>query len=97
MSWQSYVDEHLMCEAVEGHTLSHAITDNGGAALGSSSPFPRVLRFSLSQHFLHYVLFLSDHPICFVLVWFWGMPHTLNLSHKFWNFNNILLIYVVYT
>ncbi|KAI9119400.1 hypothetical protein K1719_010075 [Acacia pycnantha] len=43
MSWQSYVDEHLMCEAVEGHTLaSAAITGNGGAVWAQSSAFPQL-------------------------------------------------------
>ncbi|KAI9081200.1 hypothetical protein K1719_036822 [Acacia pycnantha] len=50
MSWQSYLDEHLMCEAVEGHTLdSAAITGNGGAVWAQSSAFPQVLRFSTNS------------------------------------------------
>ena len=42
MSWQTYVDEHLMCE-IEGHHLtSAAIVDHEGAAWAQSTAFPEV-------------------------------------------------------
>ena len=42
MSWQKYVDEHLMCE-IEGHHLtSAAIAGHDGAVWAQSAAFPEV-------------------------------------------------------
>jgi hypothetical protein len=42
MSWQAYVDEHLMCE-IEGHHLAAAaIVGHDGAAWAQSTAFPEV-------------------------------------------------------
>lgn len=42
MSWQSYVDEHLMCE-IEGHHLtSAAIIGHDGTVWAQSAAFPPV-------------------------------------------------------
>ncbi|AQL00685.1 Profilin-1 [Zea mays] len=41
MSWQTYVDEHLMCE-IEGHHLtSAAIVGHDGAVWAQSTAFPQ--------------------------------------------------------
>ncbi|KAG8088372.1 hypothetical protein GUJ93_ZPchr0010g10696 [Zizania palustris] len=41
MSWQTYVDDHLMCE-IEGHHLtSAAIVGHDGAVWAQSSAFPQ--------------------------------------------------------
>jgi len=43
MSWQTYVDEHLMCE-IEGHHLtSAAILGHDGAVWAQSAAFPQVI------------------------------------------------------
>jgi hypothetical protein len=43
MSWQTYVDEHLMCE-IEGHHLtSAAIVGHDGAVWAQSTAFPQVI------------------------------------------------------
>jgi hypothetical protein len=52
MSWQSYVDDHLMCE-IEGHHLtSAAIVGHDGSVWAQSAAFPAVrvwlLRFLIS-------------------------------------------------
>jgi profilin len=42
MSWQTYVDEHLMCE-IEGHHLtSAAIVGHDGTVWAQSAAFPPV-------------------------------------------------------
>ncbi|KAH1105493.1 hypothetical protein J1N35_009261 [Gossypium stocksii] len=45
MSWQTYVDEHLMCD-IEGqgqHLKSAAIVGHDGSVWAQSSAFPRVI------------------------------------------------------
>lgn len=44
MSWQTYVDDHLMCD-IDGHTLTltaAAIIGHDGAVWAQSSNFPQV-------------------------------------------------------
>ncbi|AQK94981.1 profilin homolog2 [Zea mays] len=49
MSWQAYVDEHLMCE-IEGHHLAAAaIVGHDGAAWAQSTAFPEV-RYQVHGH-----------------------------------------------
>ena len=48
MSWQTYVDEHLMCE-IEGsgqHLSSAAITGLDGTVWAQSAKFPQVISYS---------------------------------------------------
>ncbi|XVE52010.1 hypothetical protein DITRI_Ditri02bG0086000 [Diplodiscus trichospermus] len=41
MSWQTYVDEHLMCDVGDGRTLTAAaITGHDGSVWAQSSSFP---------------------------------------------------------
>ncbi|EPS66446.1 profilin, partial [Genlisea aurea] len=40
MSWQSYVDEHLMCEIDGNHLTSAAIIGHDGLVWAQSSTFP---------------------------------------------------------
>ncbi|KAF7819747.1 profilin-4 [Senna tora] len=43
MSWQSYVDDHLMCDVGDGHTLaSAAITGHDGSVWAQSANFPQL-------------------------------------------------------
>lgn len=52
MSWQAYVDDHLMCD-IEGHQLSAAaILGHDGSVWAQSTSFPQVLSLSLSTLFL---------------------------------------------
>jgi len=52
MSWQTYVDEHLMCD-IEGHHLtSAAIVGHDGAVWAQSAAFPQVIAIA------------SAFPIC---------------------------------
>ena len=45
MSWQAYVDDHLMCE-IEGHHLtSAAIIGHDGTVWAQSAAFPSVSGF----------------------------------------------------
>ncbi|MBA0794145.1 hypothetical protein Gohar_018497, partial [Gossypium harknessii] len=42
MSWQTYVDDHLMCEIENGHHLSSAaILGLDGSVWAQSSAFPK--------------------------------------------------------
>jgi profilin len=60
MSWQSYVDDHLMCD-IDGQQLtSAAIVGLDGSVWAQSDKFPQVsLSFSLSV-----VLFNSPLSTC---------------------------------
>jgi len=52
MSWQTYVDEHLMCE-IEGHHLtSAAIIGHDGTVWAQSTAFPQVSAPLLVRSFL---------------------------------------------
>jgi profilin len=58
MSWQTYVDEHLMCE-IEGHHLSSAaILGHDGTVWAQSAAFPQVIDRRLAT-FLHVLVFMS--------------------------------------
>jgi profilin len=62
MSWQTYVDEHLMCE-IEGHHLtSAAIVGHDGATWAQSTAFPEVTA-TQSPLVLHYVIVCMVDPI----------------------------------
>lgn len=43
MSWQAYVDDHLMCEIEGNHLTSAAIIGVDGSVWAQSSTFPQVL------------------------------------------------------
>ena len=48
MSWQTYVDEHLMCE-IEGqgqHLSAAAIIGHDGSVWAQSTNFPQVIYYS---------------------------------------------------
>jgi hypothetical protein len=54
MSWQTYVDEHLMCE-IEGHHLtSAAIIGHDGTVWAQSTAFPQVSARPFAHSFLPY-------------------------------------------
>lgn len=43
MSWQTYVDEHLLCENEGNHLTSAAIIGQDGTVWAQSANFPQVL------------------------------------------------------
>lgn len=43
MSWQTYVDDHLMCEIEGNHLTSAAIIGHDGSVWAQSSSFPQVI------------------------------------------------------
>lgn len=45
MSWQTYVDDHLMCEIDGNHLTSAAIIGQDGSVWAQSSNFPQVRLF----------------------------------------------------
>lgn len=50
MSWQTYVDEHLMCD-IEGNQLSSAaIIGHDGTVWAQSASFPQVPQFQFQLH-----------------------------------------------
>ena len=57
MSWQAYVDDHLMCEIDGNHLTSAAITGLDGTVWAQSPDFPQVL--SLSFFFLFFYSYIS--------------------------------------
>lgn len=59
MSWQTYVDEHLMCE-IEGtgqHLSSAAIFGTDGTVWAKSSAFPEVILFVFKIYYT--ILYVS--------------------------------------
>lgn len=48
MSWQTYVDEHLMCDVGDGqghHLNAAAIVGHDGSVWAQSANFPQVFHF----------------------------------------------------
>lgn len=52
MSWQTYVDDHLVCEIDGVHLTAAAIISHNGSIWAQSANFPQVLFFSNSFFFL---------------------------------------------
>ena len=74
MSWQQYVDEHLMCD-IDGqgiHLTAAAIIGHDGSVWAQSSTFPAVL-FTFSSRFFfipYFHLFLDFVPFfCEHVIW----------------------------
>lgn len=62
MSWQTYVDEHLMCD-IEGNQLSSAaIIGHDGTVWAQSASFPQVPQFQF-QFQLHSILLSHYHLV----------------------------------
>lgn len=60
MSWQTYVDDHLMCD-IDGtghHLTAAAIVGHDGSVWAQSSSFPQVDISISSNQFLLYMFFL---------------------------------------
>ena len=56
MSWQTYVDEHLMCDVGDGqghHLTSAAIIGHDGSVWAQSANFPQVISLFLSSLIVH--------------------------------------------
>lgn len=49
MSWQTYVDEHLMCEIEGNHLSAAAIIGQDGSVWAQSATFPQVEFFYLGS------------------------------------------------
>jgi len=52
MSWQTYVDEHLMCDVGDGqghHLTAAAIVGHDGSVWAQSANFPQVFDFIASD------------------------------------------------
>lgn len=47
MSWQVYVDDHLMCEIEGNHLTSAAIIGQDGSVWAKSENFPQVYSLAL--------------------------------------------------
>jgi len=67
MSWQTYVDDHLLCE-IEGNHLTHAaIIGHDGSVWAQSSQFPQVFvsifSYSFPNSILDSLLNSLDSPI----------------------------------
>ena len=46
MSWQTYIDEHLMCDIDGQHLTASAILGHDGSVWAQSATFPQVSSFS---------------------------------------------------
>ncbi|CAL4894503.1 unnamed protein product [Urochloa decumbens] len=69
MSWQTYVDEHLMCE-IEGHHLTAAaIVGHDGAVWAQSAAFPEVTAITNPAAIIFFSFFFLIDPadICWDL------------------------------
>lgn len=60
MSWQTYVDDHLMCEIEGNHLSAAAIIGHDGSVWAQSATFPQVPFFPFCQNtyqcFVHTIL-----------------------------------------
>lgn len=79
MSWQAYVDDHLMCEIDGNYLTSSAIVGHDGSVWAQSAAFPTVFLFPfLSPFFACNLGFRS--PAGSVLF----APFSVNLSVFSW-------------
>ena len=73
MSWQTYVDDHLMCEIEGNHLAAAAIIGHDGSVWALSASFPQV-SFLIILNFSDLVRIgsvFSRHVVCFPLhAWF---------------------------
>lgn len=60
MSWQTYIDEHLMCDIDGNHLKAAAIVGHDGSVWAQSASFPQV----------NYYLELESCRIRSDLIWF---------------------------
>lgn len=51
MSWQTYVDEHLLCEIEGNHLISAAIIGQDGTVWAQSANFPQVSFYTHLQFY----------------------------------------------
>jgi len=54
MSWQTYVDDHLMCDVDGHHLTAAAILGQDGSVWAQSATFPQVLTICSSSFLLFY-------------------------------------------
>jgi hypothetical protein len=66
MSWQTYVDEHLMCESEGHHLTSAAIVGHDGTVWAQSAAFPQVI--AITRPLLCSCFFFLFFFFCYVLV-----------------------------
>ena len=60
MSWQTYVDDHLMCDIEGQHLSAAAIIGHDGSVWAQSATFPQVLSLSLSLSKFFQIFFGFD-------------------------------------
>ena len=65
MSWQSYVDDHLMCDVEGNHLTAAAILGQDGSVWAQSANFPQVS--SLSLLLLSSFVQMSKSIVCFAI------------------------------
>lgn len=76
MSWQVYVDDHLMCEIEGQHLTSAAIIGHDGSIWAASEGFPQVVsRFNPS--FIEYFVWIRSVR----LIWF-GISSFVKLARS---------------
>jgi len=65
MSWQAYVDDHLLCD-VDGNHLTHAaIVGQDGSVWAQSANFPQVPFINPS---IHWICFFLDSSLHFLVL-----------------------------
>lgn len=60
MSWQSYVDDHLMCDVEGNHLTSAAILGQDGSVWAQSTNFPQVHSLLLRSAIFWFVIGSDD-------------------------------------
>lgn len=67
MSWQTYVDEHLMCDIEGNHLTASAIVGHDGSVWAQSSSFPKVSIFFKHNNNNNNLLFVTIIADLFVM------------------------------
>lgn len=68
MSWQAYVDDHLMCDIDGHHLTAAAILGHDGSVWAQSSTFPKVLSHSSTYSLSDYSSLSFYYLICALFV-----------------------------
>lgn len=71
MSWQSYIDDHLMADVDGNHLTSSAIIGHDGSVWAQSSIFPQVFYFFSLFLLLLFASILGSGGPMRVFSWFW--------------------------
>lgn len=99
MSWQSYIDDHLMAEIEDNHLSAAAILGHDGSVWAQSTTFPQVFHFFFCCFYLSYDFCFSiqfNFQIFWVLVIFLVVKMLMTWSDLILDINYVRYLFAFY-